>query len=101
MNTIRLKVRVKADYTEVKGLVKHVMETGVRRDEAGKLIPAHYIQEIKAYLNGELVWTALWGPAVSKDPYFSFRLAVGQLGDEIKVQWRDNKNLTGVAVVTL
>jgi sulfur-oxidizing protein SoxZ len=33
---------------------------------AGKTIPAWYIQEVTAQLNGKPVMTAQWGPAVSR-----------------------------------
>ncbi|HBC57859.1 MAG TPA: thiosulfate oxidation carrier complex protein SoxZ [Gammaproteobacteria bacterium] len=101
MSTIKLKARVKPQYVEVKGLIKHVMETGVRRDDSGQLIPAHYIQEVKAYRNGELVWHAYWGPSISKDPYFSFRLRTGQAGDQIRVQWLDNRKQSDEAILEL
>ncbi len=101
MSSIKLKARIKPDYVEVKGLINHVMETGVRRDDSGELIPAHFIQEVKAYRNGELVWNAYWGPSVSKDPYFSFRLKTGKAGDKIRVQWWDNQNKSDEATLVL
>ena len=40
---------------------------------------------------GKTVFTALWGPAVSKDPYLKFSFKGGKKGDDLKVSWVDNK----------
>ena len=50
----------------VKALVKHPMETGQRKAKDGSLVPAHFIQQITAKANGEVVLEAQWSPAVSK-----------------------------------
>ena len=58
----------------VKALIKHPMETGQRKDKkTGDLIPAHYIQEVHSKANGKDVITIYWGPAVSKNPYLTFK----------------------------
>ena len=78
--------------TTVKALVKHPMETGLRKDKkSGKLIPAHFIQEVTCEHNGNTVMTALWGPAVSKNPYLSFKFSGAKAGDTLKISWVDNK----------
>ena len=74
-SSIRVKVKLSGDVAEVKTLMKHEMETGTRKDsKTGETVPAHYIKEVKAELNGNLVMTANWGPAVSKNPYFAFNV---------------------------
>jgi sulfur-oxidizing protein SoxZ len=35
--------------------------------------------------------TALWGPAVSKNPYLSFKFKGAKVGDSLKLSWVDNK----------
>ena len=68
------------------------METGQRKDKkTGKLIPAHFIQEVTCEHNGTNVMTALWGPAVSKNPYLSFKFKGAKVGDSLKLSWVDNK----------
>jgi sulfur-oxidizing protein SoxZ len=67
------------------------METGQRKDSAGKVIPAWFIQEVSAQLNGKPVMTAQWGPAVSKNPYLQFVVKGAKAGDKITIQWVDNK----------
>ena len=68
------------------------METGLRKNKkTGKLYPAHHVTEINAEYKGKLVFTANWGPAISKNPYLSFKFKGGVAGEKIKISWIDNK----------
>jgi len=67
------------------------MESGQRRDSAGKIVPAWHIQEITASHNGKVVMTAEWGPAVSKNPFLQFNVKGAKAGDKISINWKDNK----------
>ena len=67
------------------------METGLRKDTAGKTIPAWYINEVAASLNGKPVFSAEWGPSVSKNPFLQFSVKGAKAGDKISVTWTDNK----------
>jgi sulfur-oxidizing protein SoxZ len=67
------------------------METGQRKDAAGKTIPAWYIQEVSAQLNGKTVLTAEWGTSVAKNPFLQFNVKGAKAGDKIAVTWVDNK----------
>lgn len=81
----------------VKAIIFHPMETGMRKDKAtGKLIPAHFITEVKADLNGKTVLTCLWGSRISKNPFISFRLKNAKKGDTIKISWVDNEGMSGM-----
>jgi len=92
MASIKARARIQGDITTVKALMKHPMETGVRKDKkTGKLIPAHFIQEVNCEHSGKNVLTALWGPAVSKNPYLSFKFKGANKGDTVKINWVDNK----------
>jgi len=61
------------------------------KDAAGKTVPAWFIQEMSAMLNGRTVLSAQWGPSVSKDPYLQFVLKGAKAGDKIGIQWLDNR----------
>jgi sulfur-oxidizing protein SoxZ len=90
-NSIRIRAQAKDGETVVKALITHPMETGQRKDKkTGKMIPAKFIQEVVCKHNGATVVTALWGPAVSKNPYVSFELKGGKAGDTIEMSWVDN-----------
>lgn len=91
MATIKIRAKVKDGVTTVKTLVSHPMESGQRKDsKTGKKIPAHHITELTAEHNGKVVMLANWGPAISKNPYLSFKFKGGASGETIKVSWVDN-----------
>ena len=69
MSSIKARAKMSDGVTTVKALVKHPMETGQRKDKkSGKLIPAHFIQEVVCEHNGTKVMTALWGPPSPRTP---------------------------------
>jgi sulfur-oxidizing protein SoxZ len=88
---MRIRAQSSGDKTTVRVLMSHEMETGQRKDAAGKTIPAWYIQEVSASLNGATVMTAQWGPAVSKNPFMQFFVKGAKAGDKISVSWKDNR----------
>ena len=89
---MRIRANVDANgVTEVKVLMNHEMETGQRKDAQGKTIPAWYIQNVTASHSGKSVLSAEWGPAVSKNPFLSFRFKGAQKGDKVQITWIDNK----------
>jgi len=55
-----MKIRAKADgaVVEVKVLMSHRMETGLRKSDAGDVIPAHYIQLVTATYGDRTVLSA-------------------------------------------
>lgn len=96
--SIRIRAKMKGDVTEVKALMSHPMETGLRKDKkTGEKIPAHFIQEVKCEHNGNAMMVANWGVAVSKNPYLSFKFKGGAAGDAVKVSWQDNQGKTASA----
>ena len=89
-STIKLKVKTKKGKVNVRALLTHPMETGLRKNKKGKKIPAHYIEEVIIEANGKTVLTAKWGGSVSKNPYVSVNYA-GAKGDTVKLSWKDNQ----------
>jgi len=90
--TVRIRAKESGGTTTVKALMSHPMETGQRKNKkTGKKIPAHFIQEVKCEHGGKTVLTALWGPAVSKNPYLSFKFKGAKKGEAVKISWVDNK----------
>ncbi len=92
MSSIKIRAKISDGVTTVKALIKHPMETGLRKDKkTGKMIPAHFIQEVTCEHGGNTVMTAMWGAAISKNPYLSFKFAGASAGDTLKLSWVDNK----------
>ena len=87
---MRIRAQASGDKATVRVLMSHEMETGQRKDASGKVIPAWYIQEVSASLNGKVVMTAEWGPSVSKNPFLQFSIKGAKAGDKVSISWTDN-----------
>ena len=90
-SSIRVRAIANGDTTEVQTLIQHPMDSGFIKDDKGAFIPAHYIKELTFEHNGNAVFSADWGTAVSKDPYVKFAFKGGAKSDDLKVSWIDNK----------
>jgi len=91
MASIKIRAKAKDGVTTVKTLISHSMESGLRKDsKTGEKIPAHHITEVTAEHKGNVVMTANWGGAISKNPYLSFKFKGAASGDMIKITWVDN-----------
>ena len=88
---MKIRATLKGDVAEVRILMAHAMETGQRKDAAGKVIPAWFIQNVAVTHNGKTVLSAQWGPAVAKNPFIAFKFKGGAKGDRIVVTWQDNR----------
>jgi sulfur-oxidizing protein SoxZ len=91
---MRIRAVAQAGVTEVKILMGHQMETGQRKDAAGKLIPAHFIQGLTVKHKDKEVLSAQLGTAISKDPFLAFKFKGGIKGEKVSVSWVDNKGDT-------
>jgi sulfur-oxidizing protein SoxZ len=99
---MRIRAQAAGDKTTVRVLMSHEMESGQRKDSAGKTIPAYFINEVSASLNGKVILTSEWGPSVSKNPLTTFIVKGAKPGDKIAISWKDNKgdSRTDEATVT-
>jgi len=94
---IKPRVRVpkklkKGEIFEVKTLVTHPMETGLRKDKkTGKTIPREIIRTFSATYDGIEVIRADWHPAMSANPYSAFNVVAGNSGPMV-FTWIDDKN---------
>jgi sulfur-oxidizing protein SoxZ len=88
---MKIRANVVGDSTEVKVLMSHEMETGLRKDAQGKAIPAWFIQNVTVAHNGRQVLNAQWGTAVAKNPFLAFKFKGGAKGDKVEITWTDNR----------
>ncbi len=98
---MKMRAQLKGDYTEVKVLISHPMETGRRKDDFDRVVPAHFVQVLTASLNGKQVLETQWGTGISKNPYLTFRLAGAKLGDIVSVTWYDNLGATATQEIAV
>lgn len=92
---IKAKAKLSGEVVTVKMLMKHEMETGQRVDKkTGEKIPAHHISEVNCIWNDKVVFHCNLGPAISKNPYLSFKLKGPAKGDVLKFTSLDNTGET-------
>jgi len=98
---MRIRANHKDGVTEVRVLMSHPMESGLRKDAAGAVVPAKFITDLDATHNGKVVLKALFGGAVSQNPFLSFKFKGGAKGEKVTVKWVDNKGDTRTDEATI
>jgi sulfur-oxidizing protein SoxZ len=99
---MRIRATMAGDVVDVKVLMNHPMETGLRKDaKTGQLVPAHFITEVAATINGAPVLAAEMSGGVSKNPYLGFKVKGPKAGDKVVVNWTDNKGDKNTAEATI
>ena len=102
MSSIKIRAKLHNETATIKALINHPMETGLRKNKkTGKMIPAHFIENVSAELNGKKVFNAYWGAAISKNPYLSFRIKDANKGDKLSLNWTDNLGKSDSSVATV
>jgi sulfur-oxidizing protein SoxZ len=77
------------------------METGLRKDDKGNLVPAHFIQQLTVDVAGKRVVDSRLNTAVSADPVLNFKVKGAKVGDKVVVSWVDNLGERGVGEVVV
>lgn len=87
-----MKIRLEGDIAEVRALIGHPMETGLRKDAVtGELVPLHFIKHLTVTHNNAVVMEAQWAQAISRNPYLQLRIRAAKPDDEIGISWIDNR----------
>ncbi len=88
---MRIRITLQGEVADVKVLIFHPMETGLRKDPvSGEIVPLHFIKHVIATHNGKAVIDAQWSQAVSRNPFLNFRVRGAKAGDKIGISWQDN-----------
>lgn len=77
---------------EVKTLLKHPMEPGVRKDKSGNTIPRKIINRFACKVNGREVFAADLFPATAADPFISFSLRLAETS-KVEFSWTDDDGM--------
>ncbi len=102
MSQIRIRASMVGDSADIKCLMNHPMETGLRKDaKTGQLVPAHFIKTVVATVGNKKVLDAQWGGGISRNPYLAFKVKGAKKGDKVVVSWEDNQGAkeTGEATI--
>ncbi len=81
---------------QVRTLISHPMETGLRHDDTGHVIPRKIIHRITCRYNGMIVFSADLREAVAANPYLAFNVRANKSG-RLEFDWEED----GGAVFTL
>ena len=99
---MKIRATAKGDTVDIKALINHPMETGLRKDtKTGQLVPAHFIKTLTSSVAGKTVLEAQWGPGVSKNPYLAFKVKGAKVGDKVTISWEDNQGEKGSEETTV
>jgi sulfur-oxidizing protein SoxZ len=91
MSDIKIRATANGDTVDIKSLMNHPMETGLRKDtKTGQLVPMHFIKTLTVTVAGKTVMKAQWGPGVSKNPYLAMKVKGAKAGDKVVISWEDN-----------
>ncbi|MGL4413510.1 thiosulfate oxidation carrier complex protein SoxZ [Roseinatronobacter monicus] len=94
MSDVRPRIRLPrsanaGDVVEVKTLISHNMETGLRRDGSGDAIPRQIIHRFTCEYAGKMVLDVEMEPAISANPYMEFDVQVDESADFV-FTWYDD-----------
>ncbi len=92
----RIRATLRSGHTRVRLLLIHPMHSGRHVDAEAVLIEAEFIQDIRCWRNGDEMLAIKCGVTTAQNPYFSFQLAGGRVGDVILVRWVDNIGAKGL-----
>jgi sulfur-oxidizing protein SoxZ len=93
-NPLNPRVRLPAsakrgEIVEIRVLVQHAMESGQRRDAAGRLVPRRILNAVTVTFEGQEVLRATLEPAVAANPLLSFFMRAERSGT-LEFAWTDD-----------
>lgn len=98
---IRIQARLDGDLAQVRILMLHPMETGLRHGDDGQPVPAHHITDVIVSVGTRTVFAARMSIAVSRDPLIHFRFAGAAPGQQLHVAWTDSHGASRSDVATI
>ena len=85
---------------EVRILIQHPMETGLRRDAMGVVVAQDTINRFECSVDGVEVFSATLHPAVSANPYLAFSARLARSGTMV-LRWVDDRRVEGTEEVSI
>jgi sulfur-oxidizing protein SoxZ len=82
-------VAANGEIFQVKALISHQMETGLRRDPQGEVIPRKIINKFACRYNGTLVFGVDLHEAMAANPYLEFYLRATESG-RLEFIWEED-----------
>lgn len=82
------------DVLEVRLIIGHPMESGLRRDDVGARIQRNIVNRVSCKYNGQEVFKAELGPGIAANPYLTFHTRATRSG-ELQFDWVDDSGERG------
>lgn len=73
---------------EIRTIIGHPMETGLRHNAQGLLIPVRIAETFRCLAEDQTVFSARLEPAISANPYFAFSLRIART-TRLRFEWVD------------
>ena len=87
---IRLPKRAKkGEIIQIRALLPHPMESGLRRDASGQLVPRKIVNRFECTFSGRPVFSCELEPGTAANPYLQFSARVEQSGT-FRFAWTDD-----------
>ena len=86
----------KGEVFQVKTLISHPMETGLRHDDQGNVIPRKIINTFTCRYNDEVVFSVELHEAMAASPYIEFYLRATESGRLSFIWGEDDGSLYGL-----
>ena len=85
---------------EIRASVAHVMESGQRADNEGRLLARNIVRRLECRYAGEMVFAADLFPAIAANPWLAFHTVAGASG-AITVRWAGDNGFEHSASVQI
>jgi sulfur-oxidizing protein SoxZ len=83
----------KGEIIQIKTLLSHPMENGLRKDQNGNLVPRKIINAFACTFNGKPVFSCDLETAIAANPYLQFSARVEESGT-FRFSWIDDDGTT-------
>jgi sulfur-oxidizing protein SoxZ len=86
----------KGEIVQIKTLLPHAMENGLRKDASGAVIPRKIINSFTCEFNGKRVFGCTLETAIAANPYLQFTAKIEESGT-FRFAWIDDDGTVTVA----
>ena len=91
---MKIRASLEEGVANLRALVTHPMDNGLRTNSSGKIIPENFIRNLSIRFNGNTVIEAEIGRSVSTNPLFAFKVRGAKANDTFALAWQDSRGLT-------
>ena len=94
------KAAKRGEVIEIRALIGHPMETGLRVDSVGQQVPPDLIRRFTCHWGNELVFSAELYAAIAANPYVTFHV-VATASATLRLTWSGDKGFNQTETLTI